>query len=509
MKNLLRGMSIQWDIFNHNNMFHNDVWYKHFFHKLFPKVEDTKKVSGTSKDSNISETNYVNVNSNISWYEPIFPKEKNSDILISNLNEIKYGLLDEKNGHTRILKSQQNIDSIFSNNYLSKDEIKLLSKNRLQTIIDLKDKTRESSEDRPYSMHTLSVEYLLSLVNANFKTRFTGMNHDNIEELRGERTQFSIDDLAKYYTRIQKTIDSTFIDTPQNQIFSPKDKLELCIRMHKVTRLETDSDYYKSIDRLFDTNISYKTEGLEGAYFEYLKDLMMDGAIPFDKNFPITLESIHVAKDYIQILLEENKNHLGLSKSVVHNSIAGSAMGKLADRISNTIDDYEGKQFSSHLKDAMKNLYLINGLTNYLTNHNGIKYIIGQESYNALKYLRNMLINVTDDMLNKKIDSLVEANSENKHFKHRKDYADEQRKEYRKLSGFTYIDKSDSGGSSNLYEKNIVTFWNKVMKGDKKYESELNRDSREQYVALTSLQEIIKNYRKNNNFILTGFENVK
>lgn len=503
MKNLFRYMSIQWDLFNHNNMFHNDVWYKHFFHKLFPKVENTKKDSDTSENEHVTST------SSPSWYETIFPKEKNSILLISNLNEIKYGLLDEKNGHTRILTSQENIDSIFENKDLSSSEIRLLSKNRLQTIIDLKDKKRESSEYRPYSMHTLSVEYLLSLVNADFKTRFTGKNHDNIEELRGKRTQFSIDDLANYYTRIQKTIDSTFIDTPQNQVFLPKDKLELCIMMHKVTRLETDSDYYKSIDRLFDANVSYKTEGLEGAFFEYLKDLMRSGAIPSNKNFPITLKSIHAAKDYIQILLEENSNHLGLSKSVVHNSIAGSAMVKLADRISNTIDDYKGKKFSSHLKDTMKNLYLIDGLTNYLTNHKGINHIIGQESYNALTYLRNMLITITDDMLNEKIDSLVENNSENKHFNHRKEYADEQIKEYKKRGGFTYIDKPSSGGSSNLYEENIVTFWNKVMKGDKTYEAELNYDSREQYVALTSLHEILKNYKRNNNFILIGFENVR
>lgn len=440
------------------------------------------------------------------WHNKMFHKGENPKILISNIDTIRFESYDNE----RIINSKENIDSIFSNNYLPVHESKLLSENRLCTIQELKDIKRKSG-DRPYVMHPLSVEYLLSLRKANFKVRFVGMNHDNLEELRGEKTQFSIDDLANNYIGTQKRIDSAFIDKPElKKLFSPKSKLELSLMMHKVTRLETDSDYYKSIDRLFDKNITYNTEGLEGAFFEYLKDLVISNNLVIDKTALITnLNSRNAVKPYIKLLLEENKQYLTVKKRDIHRIISGSALVKLADRISNTIDDYETKKFSSHLKDTMKNLYLIDGLTNYLKNNNHTKKFITLNDYNNLLHFRNMLIHVTRDTLKNKIKSIVHNNIDNKVFRYTKEHADEERDIYRKMNGFNHVDKLETGGALNLYEGNIIRLWNRVMKGDKVYETKIDINPGEQYIALTSLNEIIKNYRKDNNFLLPGFEYVK
>ena len=436
------------------------------------------------------------------WYNRLFHVGDNPNRIISNINTISF----EEYNSQRQIQSKEILHSLFSYINLSNNEIRLLSENRFQTIHELKHIKRKRGG--PYAIHPLSVEYLVSLLNVDSKTRIVAMNHDNLEELRTAKSSFSIDDLAKNYLGIKQRINSAFTNDEDKKLFTPKYCLDITLMMHKVTRLETDGDYYKSIDRLFEKNISYKTTGLEGAFYEFFKDQVKSKNINIDGHDYFELNTVDEFKPIIYDILSTNKEHLFLRKRDIHKIISSAALVKLADRISNTLDDYDKKKFSSYLKDTIKNLYLIDGLNEYISNKYANKMINSHDNKN-LCYLRNVLIDVTKDMLNSKINGLVKNNKENRHFFYIKEYADEQRKEFRDVNGFKRIDKIISGGSSNLYEGNILTLWNRVMKGDKEYESKINFNVGEQYITLTSLHEIIKNYKNNNDYRLPGFELVK
>ena len=356
--------------------------------------------------------------------------------------------------------------------YLPENQIDLLRKNSLSTInyFYSEDKDgkpvplfRESGE--PYPIHSIDVQYILRAVNATLYSLIAGMNHDNVEHrieeekktLKKQDKELSneaLDDILDKVTGEQ--LNRLLIHNVQG--IDSKDLAKSIIVLQKVTRFESDENYYQSIDRIFSRDINENTLGLK----------------TFFRNF------------------QERFGELTFERREITDIIDSAACVKLADRIANTLDTFKGQKFSDKLRILYKNMYAINKLTEYINKSENGK-TINSKSFKQLKELKETLIRLNLVYLGKEKEDMLNRCKSDNFFKPLKALLDKEMINYAKSEGFRLV---DYGFDTNPYSGNIRRIWDKLIKKDADAISQLETTPFEQYIAITGFLEIIKSFGK-------------
>ncbi len=354
-------------------------------------------------------------------------------------------------------KANDDLLKLFPVGYLEQSEKEVFRENNKHQIKQYQQAGLIRKSGKPYVTHPLIVEYILSVEKAPLEALIGGIDHDSIEELVKSDSDKTIESLiADQYLRLEEISDGKI---------NPKTIAKTVVIVQKVTRFESDKNYYRSIDRIFDKNINKNTIGLELFYEIY----------------------------------EKKHGKLEFNKDEISDIIELSACVKLADRIANTLE-FESLDFSDRIKDIYKNKYVLNRVTDYINKfeeEQNIVVVNGNSHLYKMKRLKDLLLYVNNIRLKQELGELeIDKTGKNN--------LDKEREEYIKQGGF---DSVDYGFDDNAYSGHLRSFWNKILK--KEEESALKKrietSSASRYVAITGLLEVNKRFEKNPEFTIKGF----
>lgn len=345
--------------------------------------------------------------------------------------------------------------------YLPQADIDILRKNNFSTINyfyrEGKSKPEYRGSGEPYPIHSIDVQYILRAVEAPTYALIAGMNHDNVEHrIEEEKKQLKLQkkDISK--ESLDEILDKVVGEqlnrllshsTPETNHF---DLAKSVIIMQKVTRFESDENYYQSIDRIFSKNITPNTPGLKTFFDEYLSKF----------------------------------GELNLNNQILTDIIEAAAAVKLADRIANTLDHFKEQKTTDKLRVIYKNMYVINKAIEYLEMPRLDKY---SKTSMIMKELVDTLIDINHQSLQGELEDFLQKQRFNPFFLGYKPVMDRNLNDYIKNEGFISV---DYGFDNNQYSGILRSVWDRIIRKDVKIESKIEDKPREQYVAITGLLEI-------------------
>ncbi len=389
--------------------------------------------------------------------------------------------VEEEKNETNFTNNE--IVNIMQINYLTPYGRAIIPKVTFGTIDLYNKQGKLRNSGSPYAVHPLSVGHILAELSFPYYVLAAGINHDNIEE-RAKNKQIDQgikpDDIPSLELLTNELFEHQFLASKETakrskarvtrvtDSTSTLDKTELrelvysSIILQKVTRIESDENYYQSIERIFDRNITENTFGLKSIFEGYKY---------------------------------ETGEELVLSDNEITDIVEASACVKLSDRMSNTLDTYEEQTFTKRMKDVYKSAYVINRVTEYLNSHKDDSSAVKRENYQKMKYLRSVLIEANKRIIAKGMDNV------NSEMKAKGEY-DESFEEYKSKSGFSSI---DYGFDDNVYSGTIRGMWNEIVNNNEAVIEDVNKTMLQQYKALTVFEEINNSFMANDNFSLSGF----
>lgn len=398
---------------------------------------------------------------------------------------------NDKNPEIR-KKANDDLLTLFDLNHVSEFHRYVIRENNKEMIKQYENKMRKSGK-KPYAIHPISVEYLLSSLGLGVAILIGAGNHDNIEsdiaeqKRKGNAYLQNIETFTNYrMVREYKTLTNVYKkaalrmkknDTSSLEKVSIVDKkiiFHTCLLIQKVTRYESDKNYPLSMDKIIDENINIANQKFTLMFLEYLKDIKNDDSLTESD-------------------LDNFNDELTLSKEETFNIIIDAFLVKLGDRISNSVDTYEKQSFSDKITDLFKNFIVIDLLRNYLKEHTHIQNYIGQFRYDALILLSDLLLYVSNERLNEERKKFDDANQNNESFQKWKNDTDieEKIKKYAVDGGFRVVDPEVN---DDIITGLVVSLFNKTLNKDASVKNLLNCDPMLQYRALASMTGIFREY---------------
>lgn len=396
--------------------------------------------------------------------------------------------------------------NLFNLSHISLLNAYVIRENNKETIKWYKERKRKSGR-RPYVVHPVSVEYLLSSLGVDEKVLISATRHDNVEfkikDKKEKNPHISDEDIDKFtnkmiikeYHEIKKIAKAAYrryardknIPKAELGVFDIKKILYSCIITQKVTRYESDKNYLASIDKIVDEDITIDNPAFRGLFLEYLKDIK--------KN-----------KSLEETDLEIFRRELTLSKEEIHNIISDAWLVKIADRISNTKDTYKKQPFSDKITDIYKNFLVVDSLRNYMKNSIEPNNYISEEKYRKLNYLSKMLLKVSMQRLYEEKIKFLERNKKNEKFCYWQKDINEELKKSKGL--FSHI---DSEPTDKQMSGLVVTLYNKTLNKDENTKRILDKSSsleaiKTQYKAIEGLIGVFSQYLKKPDFVMENMD---